>query len=50
MGKEIGVTPSGPVEANRGVRVRVRAAGKALEGDDRHIDNSSITIVGGSVV
>jgi len=32
-----GVTLSGPVEANRGVRARVRAAGKALEGDDRRM-------------
>jgi len=32
----MGITPSGPVEANRGARARVRAAGKALERDDRH--------------
>ena len=29
------VTLQGPVEANRGVRIRICAAGKALEGDDR---------------
>ena len=34
----------GPVEANRGVRARVRAAGKALEGDGRQTDNSSIIV------
>ena len=28
------VTPSVPVKANSGVRVRVLAAGKVLEGDD----------------
>ena len=31
-GDGTGVTPSEPVEANRRVRARVRAAGKALEG------------------
>ena len=31
----MGVTPSGPVKANRGVRARVPAAGKVLEGDDQ---------------
>jgi len=31
----MGVTPQGPVEANRGVRARICAAGKALEGHDR---------------
>jgi len=31
----VGVTPSGPVKANRGVRARVSAAGKVLEGDDQ---------------
>jgi len=31
----VGVTPYGPVEANWGVRAPFRAAGKALEGDDR---------------
>jgi len=31
-------TPSGPMEANRGVRVCVRAARKAPEGDDRQTD------------
>jgi len=36
VGKEIGgVTPSVPVKANSGVRARVPAAGKVLEGDDR---------------
>jgi len=29
------VTPSGPVKANRGVRARVPAAWKVLEGDDQ---------------
>jgi len=36
----MGVTPYGPVDANRGVRSRVRAAGKALEGDDRQTHKS----------
>jgi len=31
----VGVTPSVPVKANSGVRARVRAAGKVLEGDDQ---------------
>ena len=31
----MGVTPQGPVEANRGVRARICAAEKALEGHDR---------------
>jgi len=31
----VGVTPSGPVNENRGVRARVPAAGKVLEGDDQ---------------
>ena len=31
----MGVTPSGPVKANRGVRAHVPAAGKVLEGDDQ---------------
>jgi len=31
----MGVTPSVPVKANSGVRARVRAAGKVLEGDDK---------------
>jgi len=29
------VTPPGPVKANRGVRARIAATGKALEGDDQ---------------
>jgi len=31
----VGVTPSVPVKANSGVRARVPAAGKVLEGDDK---------------
>ena len=31
----MGVTPSGPVKANSGVKARVPAAGKVLEGDDK---------------
>ena len=31
----MGFSPSGPVKANRGVRARVPAAGKVLEGDDQ---------------
>ena len=31
----MGVTPSVPVKANSGVRARVSAAGKVLEGDDK---------------
>ena len=31
----MGFSPSGPVKANRGVRARVPAAGKVLEGDDK---------------
>ena len=31
----MGVTPSVPVKANSGVRARVRAAEKVLEGDDQ---------------
>jgi len=31
----VGVTPSVPVKANSGVRARVPAAGKLLEGDDK---------------
>ena len=31
----MGVTPSVPVKANSGVRARVPAAGKVLEGDDK---------------
>jgi len=39
----IRVTSSGPMEANRGsgVRVRVRAAGKASEGHNRQTGDSS---------
>jgi len=32
----MGVTLSRPMEAKSGVRDRVRASQKALEGDDRH--------------
>ena len=36
VGKERGgVTPSVPVKANSGVRARIPAAGKVLEGDDK---------------
>jgi len=38
----MGVTPSGHVKANSGVRACVRAAGKALEGDDRHTKLSAL--------
>jgi len=31
----VGVTPSVPVKANSGVRARVPAAGRVLEGDDK---------------
>jgi len=31
----VGVTPSVPVKANSGVRARVPAAGKVIEGDDQ---------------
>ena len=31
----MGFSPSRPVKANRGVRARVPAAGKVLEGDDK---------------
>jgi len=31
----VGVTPSVPVKANSGVRARIPAAGKVLEGDDQ---------------
>ena len=31
----MGVTPSVPVKTNSGVRARVPAAGKVLEGDDK---------------
>ena len=40
----MGVTPSRPVKANRGVRARVAAAGKALEGNDQQIYLHYITI------
>jgi len=49
VGWVIGVAPSGPVEANKGVRARVRAAGKALEGvtdtqtDDRRLLHYSVS-------
>jgi len=33
--KGVVVTPSVPVKANSGVRARVPAAGKVLEGDDK---------------
>jgi len=36
----MGVTPYGPVDANRGVRSGVRAARKTLEGDDRQTHKS----------
>jgi len=39
-----GVTVSGALEVNRGVRAQVLAAGKALEGDDRQTDDSSIIV------
>ena len=32
MREGTGITPRGPLEANTGVRARVRASGKALEG------------------
>ena len=35
--KGVGFSPSGPVKANTGVRARVPAAGKVLEGDDQQI-------------
>jgi len=35
MGKGMGVTQSGPMEANKWARARVCAAGKVLEGDDK---------------
>jgi len=41
----VGVTPSGPLKANSGVRARVPAAGKMLEGDDQQIYVRYITIV-----
>jgi len=40
LGKESGgVTPSGPVKANSGVRSGVAAAEKMLEGDDQQMTN-----------
>jgi len=33
--KGVVVTPSVPVKANSGVRARIPAAGKVLEGDDK---------------
>ena len=41
-GDGMGVTPSGPVGVNRGVRARVREAGKALEGESRMTDKQMI--------
>jgi len=38
----MGVTPYGPVDAKTGVRSRVRAAGKVLEGDDKHTNLSAL--------
>ena len=38
----MGVTPPGPVKANRGVRARVAAAGKALEEDDQRTNLSAL--------
>jgi len=39
---KMGVTPQGPVEANRGVRARICAARKALEGmTDKHTNRST---------
>ena len=35
----MGVTRSGPVKANSGVRARVPAAGKVLEGNDGQMTN-----------
>ena len=35
----MGVTRSGPVKANSGVRARVPAAGKGLEGNDGQMTN-----------
>ena len=42
--KVVGVTPSGPLKANSGVRSGVAAAGKVLEGDDQQIYVHYITI------
>ena len=41
----MGVTPQGPVEANWGIRARICAAGKALEGHDRQHTNRSTGII-----
>ena len=41
----MGVTPSGPLKANSGVRARVPAAGKMLEGDDQQIYVHYITML-----
>jgi len=38
----MGVTPPGPVKTNRGVRARVAAARKALEGDDQRTNLSAL--------
>jgi len=54
--KGVGVTPSGPVKANRGVRARVPALGKVLEGDDEptvsalYYDITYVLIRNGKVV
>jgi len=42
VGERMGVTPRWPVEADRGVRACVQAAGKALEGDDRQILHQNV--------
>ena len=42
--KVVGVTPSGPLKANGGVKSGVAAAGKVLEGDDQQIYVHYITI------
>ena len=41
--REHGVAPSWSMEANSGIRGRVRAAQKAPEGDDRHTDTHTHT-------
>jgi len=41
----VGVTRSGPVKANSGVRARVPAGGKVLEGDDQQVYVHYITIM-----
>jgi len=40
--REHGVAPSWSMEANSGIRGRVRAAQKAPEGDDRQTDTHTI--------